>query len=218
MQPPTDRFTRQADLVPRDQLQALTITVLGVGAIGRQVALQLAALGAPRLQLIDFDRVESSNLTTQGYWHDDLGQPKVQATRAAMLRIDPTLEVQTIEDRYRPTQETGTVLFCCVDKITARSAIWKRMQDRTQFWCDARMRGETLRILTACDASSRQHYQTTLFARSESQPGPCTSRSTIYTAQIAAGLMLHQFTRWLRGIDTDRGMSINLLAGELVPV
>lgn len=47
MQPPTDRFTRQADLVPRDQLQALTITVLGVGAIGRQVALQLAALGAP---------------------------------------------------------------------------------------------------------------------------------------------------------------------------
>jgi len=29
--------------------------------------------------------------------------------------------------------------------------------------------------------------------------------------------MLHQFARWLRGIDTDRGMSINLLASEMTP-
>ncbi|MFO1045220.1 MAG: hypothetical protein U0941_25875 [Planctomycetaceae bacterium] len=34
----SDRFARQQDLVPADRLQALTATVIGVGAIGRQVA------------------------------------------------------------------------------------------------------------------------------------------------------------------------------------
>ena len=46
------------------------------------------------------------------------------------------------------------------------------------------------------------------------QPGRCTARSTIYAASIAAGMMVHQFTRWLRGIPVDRDTSLNLLAGE----
>jgi phosphoglycerate dehydrogenase-like enzyme len=39
-----DRFTRQRELVPADRLVNITVTVIGVGAIGRQVALQLAAV------------------------------------------------------------------------------------------------------------------------------------------------------------------------------
>ena len=37
------------------------------GRAGRQVALQLAAIGTPRIQLIDFDLVDQSNITTQGF-------------------------------------------------------------------------------------------------------------------------------------------------------
>jgi sulfur carrier protein ThiS adenylyltransferase len=37
----------------------------------------------------------------------------------------------------------------------------------------------------------------------------------IYTAAIAAGLMLHQFTRWLRELPIDPDVSLNLLASEL---
>lgn len=51
-----DRFVRQRDLVPREKLASVLVTVIGVGAVGRQVALQVAAIGAPRMQLIDFDR------------------------------------------------------------------------------------------------------------------------------------------------------------------
>ena len=40
-----DRFERQSDLVPRQRLEQLKATVIGMGAIGRQVALQLAAIG-----------------------------------------------------------------------------------------------------------------------------------------------------------------------------
>ena len=64
------------------------------------------------------------------------------------------------------------------------------------------------------DDVGRDHYPTTLFAQSEAQPGRCTARSTIYAASIAAGLMVHQFTRWLRGMPVDRDTSLNLLAGE----
>ena len=62
----TDRFVRQADLVPQDKLQDLTISVIGVGAIGRPLALQLAAIGARKLHLIDPDVIEIHNVTTQG--------------------------------------------------------------------------------------------------------------------------------------------------------
>jgi sulfur carrier protein ThiS adenylyltransferase len=40
--------------------------VIGVGAVGRQVALQLAATGVPKLQIIDHDTVEFTNVTSQG--------------------------------------------------------------------------------------------------------------------------------------------------------
>ena len=194
-----DRFTRQQDLVPGDRLRDLLVTVIGVGAIGRQVALQLAAIGVRQLQLVDFDRVDQTNITTQGYWSKDVGRLKVAATSDAIGQLDPTVEVLVFSDRYRPKLETGPVVFCCVDSIEARSAIWRPVQRRMEFWADGRMLGESIRILVAADQRGRSHYPTTLFAGSEAEPGRCTARSTIYTANIAAGLMVHQFVRWLRG-------------------
>src|SRR3954464_4529076 len=98
-----NRFSRQQDLVPLERLSQLTATVIGVGAVGRQVALQLAAIGARRLQLIDFDQVDESNITTQGYLADDVGLLKVAALAAAIKRLDPSVEVDCVADRFRPT-------------------------------------------------------------------------------------------------------------------
>ena len=209
-----DRFIRQQELVPRDRLVNLKVTVIGVGAVGRQLAVQLAAIGTPRLQLIDFDVVDLSNVTTQGYLAADVGLPKVQATAAFLRQLDPTIVVDCVQDRYRPKIEIGEAVFCAVDSIDARSAIWRSAGSRCRFWCDGRMLSEVIRILTVADSAERDHYPTTLFAQAEAQRGQCTSRSTIYTASIAAGMMVHQFSRWLRGIPLDRDTSLNLLAGE----
>ena len=59
-----ERYSRQRDIVPPERLAQCKATVVGVGAIGRQIALQLAAMGIPRLQLVDFDHVEESNLSS----------------------------------------------------------------------------------------------------------------------------------------------------------
>jgi len=213
-----DRFARQRDLVPGDRLAQVTTTVIGVGAIGRQVALQLAAIGASRIQLIDFDTVDVSNVTTQGYLAGDVGQPKVDATANAIRRLDPTIQVEAFQDRYRAKREIGEAVFCCVDSISARAAIWRSAADRCQFWTDGRMLGETIRILAAADPDTFDRYAKTLFPQTEAQTGSCTSRSTIYAASIAAGLMVHQFTRWLRGIAVDFDTTVNLLAGECTVV
>jgi sulfur carrier protein ThiS adenylyltransferase len=209
-----DRFVRQQELVPAEKLSPITVTVIGVGAIGRQAALQLAAIGARRIQLIDFDAVDATNVTTQGYWSDEIGQPKVEAVAAAIARIDSQVEVEKICDRYRPKLKTGEAVFSCVDSITARGAIWRSVQTRCAFWADGRMLGEVIRVLATATCEDREHYASTLFAQTDAQPGSCTSRSTIYASGIAAGLMVHQFTRWLRRIPVERDVTLNLLAGE----
>lgn len=194
----------------------ITATVIGVGAVGRQVALQLAALGIRRLQLIDFDRVEPSNITTQGYLLNDLGLPKVDALSCAIGMIDPEIEVQTIEDRFRLRFDIGQVVFCCVDSISARTAIWRSAGERCRFWSDGRLLGEVMRVLVVAGENGREHYPATLFPQAEAQTGRCTAQSTLYTASITSGLMLHQFTRWLRGLPVDADLVFNLLSGDYV--
>ncbi|QDT22393.1 HesA/MoeB/ThiF family protein [Gimesia chilikensis] len=211
-----DRFQRQSSLVPAERLSQISVTVIGVGAIGRQVALQLTAIGIPRIQLVDFDLVELTNITTQGYRRQDLGLAKVEATTQAILELDVSVQVEMISDRFRASISTGEAVFCCVDSISARAAIWRSISRKCEFWTDGRMLGETIRVLTATKDSGINQYSETLFPQAQAQIGSCTSRSTVYAASIAGGFMVHQFCRWLRGISIDHDISLNLLAGETV--
>ncbi len=209
-----DRFVRQRDLVPREKLQTLSASVIGVGAIGRQVALQLATLGVGQLQMVDFDVVELSNVTTQGYGVADVGRRKVEATAADIRRLDPDLDIEWLPVRYRPRIELADVLFCCVDSISTRSVIWRGTGSKCRFWADGRMKGENLRVLTAVDDVTREQYSQSLFDPAESQTGGCTNGGTFYAATIAAGLMVTQLVRWLRGEPVVGDQTVNLLAGE----
>ena len=53
---------------------------------------------------------------------------KVLATLAAIHQLDPAIQVEVVEDRYRPSMEIGQAVFCCVDSIDARAAIWRSAQ------------------------------------------------------------------------------------------
>ncbi len=211
-----DRYIRQRDLVPSERLADLTVTVIGVGAIGRQVALQLAAIGVPRLQLVDFDRVEIENLAPQGFLESDLGELKVRATADLARRINSELDVQEIPERFRRSLDTGDVVFDCVDSIETRGHIWQAVRDRVRFYSDTRMSAEVVRVLTVAGGLGRDTYGGTLFSGDEAQGGACTAKSTIYTANIAAGLAVGQFTKWLRGLPIDPDICLNILTAELM--
>jgi len=210
-----EQFSRQADIVPQERIDECKATVIGVGAIGRQVALQLTAIGIPYLQLIDFDHVELHNLPTQGYFVKDLTQPKVEATSALCRQMSFEVTIEVILDRFKRTTPVGNCVFCCVDSITARRHIWDAIKDKVNFFCDGRMSAEVLRIITACDQKSRTYYPQTLFTQEQAQAGPCTAKSTIYCANIAAGFMLAQFTKYLRMLPIDEDIQVNLLACEM---
>jgi hypothetical protein len=215
-----ERDARQRSLVPPERLAGCHALVVGVGAIGRQVALQLAALGVPRLTLFDHDTVEIENLAPQGYWFDDVGQPKVEATAALCRRCNPEIVLTTIVERFRRSTaralDPGTwVVFTCVDAIATRRLLWESLHDRVACFLDGRMNAEVIRVLAAGEPSTDRYYPTTLFAAEQAFVGACTARSTIYTASIAAGLMVGQFTRWLRRLPVDPDLTLNLLASEL---
>ena len=210
-----ERYSRQHDIVPAQRLAECKASVIGVGAIGRQVALQLAAMGIPWLQLIDFDAVEISNLASQGYLESDSGKLKVEATVELCRRMNSTAEILPLAERFRRSTGVGNMVFCAVDSIDTRRLIWDSVKDKVGCFCDGRMTAETLRILTACDYESRRHYPTTLFRADEAFAGPCTAKTTIYCANIAAGLMVAQFVKYLRQLPVDCDIQLNLLASEL---
>jgi sulfur carrier protein ThiS adenylyltransferase len=212
-----ERFSRQRDIIPSDRLSACRPTVIGVGAIGRQVALQLAAMGVPWLQLVDFDHVEPSNLCSQGFLEKDLGKLKVDATAELCREMNRDLDPypHAVASRFRRSMTIGNVLFCCVDHIETRRQIWDAVQGKVELFCDGRMAAEALRIVTAFDAASRRRYPETLFASQEAYAGSCTAKSTIFCANVAAGLMLSQFAKWLRRMPVDFDCQLNLLSAEL---
>ena len=210
-----ERYSRQQDIVPRERLEQCKVTVIGVGAIGRQVALQLVAMGVSWLQLIDPDVVDESNLASQAYLENDLGRAKVQATGEQCQQINHQLDVYELDERFKRSRQIGHILFNCVDSIETRRFVWGSVKDQVQFYSDGRMSAEVLRVLSVHDPSSLEYYPTTLFRAEEAFSGTCTAKSTIYCANIAAGMMLSQFTKYLRYLPIDVDIQMNLLSMEL---
>jgi hypothetical protein len=210
-----ERYSRQRDIVPAERIASCKATIIGVGAIGRQVALQLAAIGIPWLQLVDHDTVEISNLASQGYLETDMGKLKVNATIELCRKINTACQIHTVPERFRRSMEVGNVVFCCVDRIDVRRLVWESVKDKVSFYVDGRMSAEVLRILTAYNDESRNYYPTTLFNADEAFVGPCAAKTTIYCANIAAGLMVAQFTKYLRQLLIEADIQLNLLASEI---
>ena len=69
--------------------------------------------------------------------------------------------------------------------------------------------------VTACDLKSREYYPQTLFDSEQAYAGSCTAKTTIYCANIAAGFMLSQFTKYLRLLPIDQDIQMNLLSMEI---
>lgn len=216
-----DRDVRQRLLVPPSRLAAVHAVVIGVGAIGRQLALQLAAVGVRRLTLFDHDTVGVENLAPQGYWPEDLGRAKVDVTARLCQRILPEIEMTPIPERFRRSSarsfanDNNVAVFAAVDDIATRQLIWEAVRSVAALFIDGRMAAEVIRIVAADRPAVDRHFRTTLFELADAYVGTCIARSTVYAASIAAGFMVAQFARWLRGLPVVPDQTLNLLAAEL---
>src|SRR3990170_4766722 len=76
------------------KLMDARVLVIGAGGLGSPAAMYLAAAGVGTIGLVDFDRVELSNLQRQ-LLHDtdDVGRPKVESARDRLADLNPDVEV-----------------------------------------------------------------------------------------------------------------------------
>lgn len=84
----------------QERLKRGSVACVGAGGLGAPVALYLAAAGVGRIGLIDSDAVDISNLQRQVLYRTaDVGRPKLDAARAALLGLNPEIQIVTHEAR-----------------------------------------------------------------------------------------------------------------------
>lgn len=80
------------------RLKSSSVLIVGVGGLGSPAALYLAAAGVGHLGLVDFDRVDRSNLHRQILHFDsDVGKPKLQSAFEKIHALNPFVEVTLYE-------------------------------------------------------------------------------------------------------------------------
>lgn len=208
-----NRFGPLEKFAPRQQVVVESATVIGLGAVGRQVALQLTALGIPKLQLIDGAKVASTDVTTKGFLHEEVGDARVDAVGGLCHRAEPMLDLETIPHCFRPSFNVGTAVFCCIDSAPARKRVLRAVASRVLFWADARVSGETVRVVAASIDRGATRRMTDRFDEERAPYLTRSSRSPLYVATIAAGLLIYQFTRYLRRLSPNVNASLDLPRG-----
>ncbi|UQN37527.1 molybdopterin-synthase adenylyltransferase MoeB [Alcaligenes aquatilis] len=92
------------------------VLVIGAGGLGSPTLLYLAAAGVGTLGIIDFDRVDESNLQRQIiHTVDSIGELKVESAKRAIHQLNPHIKVETYTDRLEP--DTAVELFSRYDLI-----------------------------------------------------------------------------------------------------
>ena len=82
----------------QEKLKASSVLVIGAGGLGSPVALYLAAAGVGRIGIVDFDRVEFSNLQRQIiHGSEDVGRSKVSSAAESIASINPLVCVDSHE-------------------------------------------------------------------------------------------------------------------------
>ena len=90
-------------------LRSVPIGIAGLGGLGSNVCMMLARTGIENFFLLDFDRVDASNLNRQCYFPSDLGCYKVDALQRALLQLNPAIHLECCYDKI--TEDNVTSLF-----------------------------------------------------------------------------------------------------------
>jgi len=123
-----DRQIRAFGLESQRTIESLTAAIVGLGGVGSLVAEQLVRAGVGRLILVDFDAVESSNLSRLfGATQDSIGRPKVGVIANHLASIGPAKLEPICDSVVRQSVLTrlrgADLVLACVDSDLARSIL-----------------------------------------------------------------------------------------------
>ena len=97
------------------KFSSATVAICGLGGLGSNIAISLARAGIGKLILIDFDRVDITNLHRQQYKVNQIGKYKTDALSGNLKEIAPYIELETQTESV--TEENAAQLLQGADII-----------------------------------------------------------------------------------------------------
>lgn len=112
----------------QEKFASATVAVCGLGGLGSNIAISLARAGIGKLILIDFDRVDISNLHRQQYKASQVGKYKAEALVENLKEISPyiTLEAHTTrisEENYEDLLKGADIICEAFDQAEAKAML-----------------------------------------------------------------------------------------------
>ena len=127
------------------------VAVFGLGGVGAACAEALARCGIGHITLVDYDRVELSNINRQLIaLHSTLGLLKTDVCEARLLDINPDLDIKKYPLFYGPDTEHEVDLSMmdgvadCVDTLSAKILLAKKARDEGFYLVSAMGAGKRL--------------------------------------------------------------------------
>ncbi|MHA1264315.1 MAG: HesA/MoeB/ThiF family protein [Candidatus Helarchaeota archaeon] len=120
-------YSRHAMLEGWDQelIKNSVVFQIGVGALGCEIAKNLALTGIGKIILVDDDTIETSNLSRQMlFWPGDEGRPKAEVAAERLKKFNPFMEVEyyftKLQEVPIPVYEKSDIIIGGLDNIKAR--------------------------------------------------------------------------------------------------
>jgi bacteriocin biosynthesis cyclodehydratase domain-containing protein len=96
------------------RLKRARVAVLGLGGLGSNVLIGLAAIGVGFLRGVDFDVVETGNLNRQVlYDMDDVGKPKALAAAEQLRRFNSTVHFEPVQKEIEGPSDISELIKDC---------------------------------------------------------------------------------------------------------
>ena len=99
----------------KEKFSSATVAICGLGGLGSNIAIALARAGIRKLILIDFDRVDISNLHRQQYKAAQIGLYKTEALAENLAEIAPYTEANAVTVKI--TEENLAALLKDADVV-----------------------------------------------------------------------------------------------------
>ena len=166
-------------------LKKARVLIIGMGGLGSPASLYLAAAGVGNIVLSDFDTIEVSNLQRQiTYQQDDIGQLKVEVTKQKLQKLNPGINVRSINKAMQVEQlmmeiSMADLVLDCTDNMPTRQQINKAcVNTKTPLIVGAaiRLEGQLMFFDHSEDNSPCYHC---LFPSSEEQALNCSNSGII---------------------------------------
>jgi molybdopterin/thiamine biosynthesis adenylyltransferase len=115
----------------QERVRDCKVTLLGLGGVGSYVALTLLGTGVRDLRVVDFDKVELSNLNRQILYSEQaIGERKVEVALERLRGYHPRAEITGVERRLTSVADIEDVVadrdfvFCAVDRPKLHVIRW----------------------------------------------------------------------------------------------